>query len=273
MNILFIGDIVGNPGRKAVMQLLPGLRKELNINLVVANADNLSSKGRGTSVHGVELMESAGVNFFTNGDHAWKDREFTERLQDKNFPCIRPGNYPPGNAGRGWDIVDLGADGKVLIINVQGRAFMRDLVDDPMRYVDAVLDQNKNEDLAAIVIDNHAEATSEKWALGWYLDGRVSAVVGTHTHVPTADATMLYKGTAYVSDIGMTGPFDSVLGVDKQTIISIQLLQTPHKFETQELGPVDFRSVLIRTDGSGKALSIERVDRRIEPDSKSTKIS
>jgi calcineurin-like phosphoesterase len=108
MNILFIGDIVGNPGRKAVMQLLPGLRKELDIDLVVANADNLSSKGRGTSVHGVELMIQSGVDFFTNGDHAWKDRDFVARLNDKNFPCIRPGNYPAGNSGRGWDVVDLG---------------------------------------------------------------------------------------------------------------------------------------------------------------------
>lgn len=272
MNILFIGDIVGNPGRKAVMKVLPGLRRELAIDLVVANADNLSSKGRGTSVHGVELMQSAGVDFFTNGDHAWKDRDFVERLNDRHFPCIRPGNYPDGNSGRGWDIVDLGAKGKVLIINVQGRAFMRDLVNDPLRYVDMVLEQHRSEDFAAILIDNHAEATSEKWALGWYVDGRVTAVVGTHTHVPTADATLLYNGTAYVSDIGMTGPFDSVLGVEKETIISIQLLQTPHKFETQEEGPVDFRSVLITTD-NGKAVSIERIDQRIEPDPQTHKIS
>jgi metallophosphoesterase (TIGR00282 family) len=254
------------------MQLLPGLRQELEVDLVVANADNLSSKGRGASVHGVELMIQAGVDFFTNGDHAWKDREFVERLNDKNFPCLRPGNYPPGNAGRGWDVIDLGAKGRVLIINVQGRAFMRDLVDDPLRYVNAVLEQHKGEDLAAILIDNHAEATSEKWALGWYVDGRATAVVGTHTHVPTADATLLHDGTAYVSDLGMTGPFDRVLGVSKETIISIQLLQTPHKFETQEEGPVDFRSVLIKTE-NGRATSIERVDRRIEPDSKTNKIS
>lgn len=266
MKILFIGDIVGNPGRKAVMKLLPGLRKELNIGVVLANADNLSSKGRGASVHGIELMQSAGVDFFTNGDHAWKDREFVERLNDKNFPCLRPGNYPPGNAGRGYDVIDLGSKGQVLVINVQGRAFMRDLVDDPLRYVDQVLEETKGQDFAAILIDNHAEATSEKWALGWYVDGRVSAVVGTHTHVPTADTTLLYEGTAYVSDIGMTGPFDSILGVDKETIISIQLLQTPHKFETQENGPVDFRSVLIEVDDNGRATSIERIDRRLEPD-------
>ena len=272
MNILFIGDIVGNPGRKAVMNLLPKLRQELEIDLVIANADNLSSKGRGASIHGIELMQSVGVDFFTNGDHAWKDREFVERLNDKNFPCLRPGNYPPGNAGRGWDIIDLGSKGQVLVINVQGRAFMRDQVDDPMRYVDAVLQQNQDQQFAAILIDNHAEATSEKWALGWYVDGRATAVVGTHTHVPTCDQCILDNGTAYVSDIGMTGPWRSVLGVQKDTIVSIQLLQTPHKFETEEEGPVDFRAVLIKTE-DGKATSIERIDRRIEPDPKTNMIA
>lgn len=272
MNILMIGDIVGNPGRKAVMNLLPKLRQELELDLVVANADNLSSKGRGTSVHGVELMQAAGVDFFTNGDHAWMDRDFVSHLDDKNFPCVRPGNYPPGNLGRGWDVVDLGPKGRVLIINVQGRAFLRDLVDDPLRYVDEVLAENKDEEYVAILVDNHADATSEKWAMGWYLDGRVTAVVGTHTHVPTADQCILDEGTAYVTDLGMTGPWRSILGVQKETIISIQKLQTPHKFETEEEGPVDFRSVLIKTS-DGKAASIERVDRRIEPDPKTHKIN
>jgi metallophosphoesterase (TIGR00282 family) len=271
MNILFIGDIVGNPGRKAVQRLLPNLRQEHQIDLVVANADNLSSKGRGTSIHGVELMQAAGVDFFTNGDHAWKDREFVERLNDTNFPCIRPGNYPPGNAGRGWDIIDLGAKGRVLVINVQGRAFMRDLTDDPMRYVDEVLTQHQDDHFAAILIDNHAEATSEKWALGWYVDGRVSAVVGTHTHVPTCDTYILDQGTGYVSDLGMTGPWRSVLGVEVATIVRIQQLQTPQKFETEEEGPVDFRSVLIRIE-NGKTIDITRIDQRINPDPKSNKI-
>jgi metallophosphoesterase (TIGR00282 family) len=272
MNILFIGDIVGNPGRKAVQNILPKLRKELELDLVIANADNLSSRGRGASVHGVELMIQAGVDFFTNGDHTWKDREFVEKLDDKNFPCIRPGNYPPGNAGRGWDIIDLGAKGRVLIINVQGRVFMRDLTDDPLRYVEAILDQHSQDFFNAILIDNHAEATSEKWALGWYVDGRATAVVGTHTHVPTCDQCLLDEGTAYVSDLGMTGPWRSVLGVQKDTILRTQQLQTPQKFETEEEGPVDFRSCLIKTDQNGKALSIERVDRRVEPDSKTNKI-
>ena len=149
---------------------------------------------------------------------------------------------------------------------------MRDLTDDPFRCVDAILDKFSREDYKAILVDVHAEATSEKVALGWYLDGRVTAVVGTHTHIPTADAGLLNKGTAYTTDIGMTGPFESVLGVEKDTIISIQMHQTPHRFATEEEGPVDFRSVLIQTDNDGNAVNIERLDQRIQPSPKTNKI-
>lgn len=272
MNILFIGDIVGNPGRKAVMKLLPQIKKDKDIDLVVANADNLSSKGRGASVHGIELMMQAGVDAFTNGDHTWKMMDFVEAIDEGRIPAIRPANYPNGAKGKGFMELDLGSKGKVLLINLQGRAFMRDLTDDPFRCIDAILDRHPKEDYQAILVDIHAEATSEKVALGWYLNGRVTAVVGTHTHIPTADAGLLNKGTAYVTDIGMTGPFHSVLGVQTDTIISITMKQTPHRFETEEEGPVDFRSVLIQTDTSGNATHIERLDHRLQPNPKTNKI-
>ncbi len=272
MNILYIGDIVGNPGRKAVMKLLPQIKQDKHIDAVIANADNLSSKGRGASVHGIELMMQAGVDAFTNGDHVWKFPDFIDALDEGSVPGTRPANYPSGAKGKGWLEVDLGAKGKILLLNLQGRVFMRDLTDDPFRCVDALLEQHPRDEYQAVLVDVHAEATSEKVALGWYLDGRVSAVVGTHTHIPTADATLLNQGTAYVTDIGMTGPFNSVLGVKTETIISIQMHQTPHRFETEEEGPVDFRSVLIQTDTNGNATHIERLDQRIEPNSKTNKI-
>lgn len=272
MNILYIGDIVGNPGRKAVLKLLPQIKKEHNIDAVIANADNLSSKGRGASVHGIELMMQAGVDAFSNGDHVWKFPDFVEAIDEGRIPGIRPANYPHGAKGKGWLELDLGSKGKILLINLQGRVFMRDLTDDPFRCVDAILEKHNRDEYNAILVDIHAEATSEKVALGWYLDGRVTAVVGTHTHIPTADATLLQNGTAYVTDIGMTGPFNSVLGVKTETIISIQMHQTPHRFETEEEGPVDFRSVLIKTDDLGNAIRIERIDRRVEPNIKTNKI-
>jgi len=254
------------------MKLLPHFKKYKNIDLVIANADNLSSKGRGASVHGIELMMQAGVDAFTNGDHTWKFPDFVEAIDENSIPAIRPANYPNGAKGKGWLELDLGSKGKVLIINLQGRVFMRDLTDDPFRCIDAILENHPREEYKAILVDIHAEATSEKVALGWYLDGRVTAVVGTHTHIPTADAGLLNQGTAFVTDIGMTGPFESVLGVQTDTIISIQMHQTPHRFETEEEGPVDFRSVLIQTNNHGNATHIERVDHRIQPNSKSNKI-
>lgn len=272
MNILYIGDIVGNPGRKAVMKLLPGLRKEHNIDLVVANADNLSSTGRGASDHGLDLMFGSGVDFFTSGDHFWKFRDTVELIDQGQYAVIRPANYPPGAPAKGFDTIDLGAKGKVLIINLQGRVFMRDLVDDPFRVIDSILEKYPRDEYPTILVDVHAEATSEKVALGWYLDGRVSAVVGTHTHVPTADQGLLEQGTAFVADIGMTGPFHSVLGVKSATIISLQMKSTPHKFETEEEGPVDFRSVLITTDAQGNSTDIKRLDQRLMPNPKTGKI-
>ena len=272
MNILYIGDIVGNPGRKAVMKLLPQIKKDKEIDVVIANADNLSSKGRGASVHGIELMMQAGVDAFSNGDHTWKVPDFVEAMDEGRIPAIRPANYPSGAKGKGFMELDMGAKGKVLVINLQGRVFMRDLTDDPFRCVDSILEKHARDEYQAILVDVHAEATSEKIALGWYLDGRVSAVVGTHTHIPTADAGMLNEGTAYVTYIGITGPFNILHDVKTETIISIQMQQTPHRFETEEEGPVDFRSVLIKTDSTGAATAIERLDHRIEPNSKTNKI-
>ena len=272
MNILYIGDIVGKPGRKAVQKILPQLRKDKNIDLVVANADNLSSTGRGASDHGLEVIMQAGVDFFTSGDHFWKHRDVVQMIDNGTYPVIRPANYPPGALGKGWGEFDLGAAGKVVIINLMGRVFIRDLVDDPFRCIYFILQKYPRDEYKTILVDIHAEATSEKMALGWYLDGRVSAVVGTHTHVPTADAGLLQKGTAYVSDIGMTGPFHSVLGVKTDTIISVQMHQTPHKFEVEEEGPVDFRSIFIQTDSDGNATHIERLDQRLLPDLKTNMV-
>lgn len=253
MKILFVGDVVGRPGRDAARALLPQLRAELGVDLAIVNGENAAG-GAGLTAEIARELHDAGADVITNGNHVWDQRQFMKDIDALAY-CIRPVNLAPGNPGRGWIVVK-----DVLVINALGRTFMAP-VDDPFRAVDAVLAEVGDGAPRVRVVDWHAEATSEKVAIGWHLDGRVSAVVGSHTHVPTADARVLPKGTAHVSDTGMVGPRDSVLGVQAPIIVARFLDGMPRRFEVAD-GPVQFNSVLIDVDGAtGRARSIQRVDR------------
>ncbi len=256
MRILFVGDVVGRPGREAATALLPVLRAELRVDLAILNGENAAG-GAGLTGEIARELHAAGADVVTNGNHVWDQRAFMAEIDGLGF-AIRPLNLPPGNPGRGWTIA-----AGVLVANAIGRVFMA-AYDDPFRAVDALIAELGGDAPKVRVLDWHAEATSEKVAMGWYLDGRFSAVVGSHTHVPTADARVLPGGTAFVSDTGMVGPRDSVLGVRTDIILDRFRTMLPKRFEIAD-GPAVFNSVLIDVDeASGKARSIERVDRIFE---------
>ncbi|MBI4337426.1 MAG: TIGR00282 family metallophosphoesterase [Chloroflexi bacterium] len=249
--ILMMGDVVGRPGRRALKALLPALRQEHRLDLVIANGENAAG-GFGLTPETVEEILQAGVDVITTGNHVWDKKEIVPHL-DGELPLVRPLNYPPGVPGRGH----LEKNG-VLVVNLMGRVFMNTL-DCPFRAMDALLARGALPRM--IVVDFHAEATSEKQAMGWYLDGRVSAVVGTHTHVPTADARLLPKGTAAVTDVGMCGPRDSIIGNEPGDVLRRFLYQTPQALNVPS-GPVQLNAVLIEVDETtGRALHIVRVDR------------
>ncbi len=253
MRVLFVGDVVGKPGRAAVAQLLPRLREERRIDLAIVNGENAAG-GAGLTADLARELRDAGADVVTNGNHVWSQRQFASEIDQLDF-ALRPINLPPNNPGRGWLIVK-GA----LVVNAIGRVFMAPL-DDPFRAIDELLRTLGDDAPPVRVLDWHAEATSEKLAMGWHLDGRFSAVLGSHTHVPTSDARILPKGTALVADTGMVGPRDSVLGMRPDVIVERFRTGIPKRFEIAD-GPVSFNSVVVEVDGtSGRAQSIERLDR------------
>ena len=253
--ILFVAVVVGRPGRAAVRELVPALKDELEAHLVVVNGEN-SAGGFGITSRTVAELRQAGAQVITTGNHVYDQREFVAEMASQ-MGVLRPANYPPGAPGAGHCLVEVDGE-RVLVMNLMGRLFLND-IDDPFRAADAILAEHSS--VRIVLCDMHGEATSEKVAMGWYLDGRVSAVVGTHTHVPTADQRILPGGTAYITDVGMVGPRDSVIGVDRTAVIKRFLTGVPHRFEVAS-GPVTFNSVLITIDRlSGKATSIQRVDR------------
>lgn len=224
--VLFIGDIVGRPGREFVMSQLREIRKDFDIDLVIANGENTAGLAGITGAIANELT-GAGVDAITLGDHVWDQKSFAEEIKKLETVC-RPANLPEICPGRDHVILKYG-DYRVAVFTVLGRTFMKIKADCPFRAADAMIEKiGKNAD--AIIVEIHAEATSEKVALGRYLDGRVALVVGTHTHIPTADAIIFPNGTAYITDVGMTGPYDSVLGTDTQTIINLFLDGMPRHF-------------------------------------------
>lgn len=261
IKILFIADIVGRAGRKTIKQILPDLREEDGIDFVLANGENMTS-GHGMTKGTMEELLESGIDFFTTGNHIWKKPEFFSELGKKETPVIRPANYPEDSPGEGYKIVKT-KFGKFLIINLLGREGINSNVESPFKVIDEILKKAKGKYTLSLV-DFHAEVTSEKVAMGLYLDGKVNMVVGTHTHVPTADTRILKKGTAYVSDVGMTGPIDSVLGVKSDIIIELFSTGIPQKFELEANGPFAFNSVLVELEKSGKVLKIERLDREIK---------
>lgn len=262
IKILFFGDVIGKIGRQALKKILPMLRKKYKPNLVIVNGENLAH-GLGVTKKILLEMKGAEVDFFTSGNHIWKKKEITEIFNDPELKncIIRPANWCQGVPGQGYQILKTG-NFSLLVINLMGRVFIDQDIDCPFRKMDEILSKYKNKKINAILIDFHAEATSEKVAMGWYVDGRVSAMLGTHTHVGTADAKILPQGTAFLTDVGMVGAKDSVIGVKKEQPINGFLTQLPQAFEPPEKGEVIVNAVYLEIDPkTKKALKIKRIDR------------
>lgn len=260
MNILFLGDIVGRIGRRGVGLLLPEIKKEFNIDLVVANIENAAS-GFGITEDVVKELLGYGIDIFTSGNHIWDKKEGISLLNTYEN-ILRPANYPTDAPGRGYIIISNFGK-KVGIINIQGRIFMEP-IDNPFYVVKNIVEEIRKY-TKIILVDIHAEATSEKIAMGYFLDGLVTAVVGTHTHVQTADERILPGGTGYITDLGMCGAYDSILGVDKEAVLKKFLLQIPQKFNVPEKGLFKMEGVIIEVEEeSGKTKNIIRLQRRGE---------
>jgi metallophosphoesterase (TIGR00282 family) len=255
MRILMVGDVVGKPGRQAVLDWVPELRTQLRLDFVLINAENAAGGIGITPDIAQTLLQKECADVLTLGNHAWGKREIYPYL-DTEPRLLRPANYPPGAPGQGFGVFP-GPTGPVGVIALQGRTFM-DPVDDPFRAVNVLLEKLRQR-TRVIFIDFHAEATSEKQAFGWYVDGQVSAVVGTHTHVQTADERILPGGTAYLTDVGMTGPVDSVIGMSREIVLSRFTSLLPARFEVAE-GEAQLCAVLVDVDpATGHATGIQRL--------------
>lgn len=267
MRVLFIGDIVGSPGRHIVEERLADIVTQQRIDLVIANGEN-SASGFGITPKIAQELLRTDIAVLSGGNHSWDRKEILEFMPHEPR-LLRPANFPDGNVGSGLYVGTAKTGLKFAVLNLQGRVFLP-AIDDPFRKADEIL-ATLPPDVAFVLVDIHAETTSEKIALGWYLDGRVTAVVGTHTHVPTADERVLPQGAAYITDVGMTGPHDGVIGMDRQGIIKKFLDGLPSRFEVAE-GDVQMNSVLIETDDEGprnaagrlRARSIERLRFRVD---------
>ena len=261
MRIIFIGDIFGRPGRTIVREMLPGLVQSRKPDLVIANGENAAG-GFGITPQIADELFDLGIAVVTTGNHIWDKREIIEYYNasngDPHSPArriLRPANFPAGSPGPGWFEGKTRNGVPYLIVNLQGRVFLPNN-DDPFRMADDILSRSKAK---VVLVDIHAEATSEKVAMGWYLDGRATAVLGTHTHIPTADTRVLPKGTAYQTDVGMTGPYDSVIGVQKELVIQRFLTNLPAKWDSAT-GDVHLCGVQIDCDETtGLATAVERI--------------
>ncbi len=260
MNILFAGDIVGKPGRKAVELLYPYLKEKYSVDLFIANGENAAG-GSGITTDIVWQLHSFGVDVITMGDHVWKQKDILHVI-DEDFRLVRPANFPPGTPGLGSTVVQVPGRGRVGVINVLGRVLMLRLpLDCPFRAAERELEQVKKE-TNVVIVDVHAEATSEKLAFGRFLEGRVSAVIGTHTHVQTADEVILEGGTAYITDCGMTGPFRSILGREIEPVLKSFVTRMPSYFKVAK-EDIRLTGVILEIDEkTGKASRIERIQVR-----------
>ena len=258
MKVLMIGDIVSKPGRDAVAAVVPRLRREEGVELVVANAENIAG-GAGITASTAEAIFASGVDVITLGDHTWDKRE-GEAFVGSHRRVVRPANYPEGTPGRGWTMWESASGIRVAVINLCGRVFMPYHYDDPFRAADRVLKEIGQQQAQVVLLDFHAEATSEKIAIGRYLDGRLGAIVGSHTHIQTADEQILPKGTAYLTDLGMTGPYDSVLGRKVEDVLKKFLTQMPMRYEVATDDPKLCGAIIdIDVHNGGKATAIRRV--------------
>ncbi|CAM4017679.1 TIGR00282 family metallophosphoesterase [Bacillus manliponensis] len=254
MRILFVGDVVGSPGRRMIQDYVPALKKKYTPTVTIINGENAAG-GRGITEKIYRNFLECGAQAVTLGNHAWDNREIFEFIEDAKY-LARPANFPEGTPGTGLVFVNCNGT-EVAIINLQGRTFLTP-IDCPFRKVDELIAIAKKR-TNIIFIDFHAETTSEKQALGWYVDGRATAVVGTHTHVPTADKRILPNGTAYITDVGMTGPYDGILGMDREAVLKKFLTTMPVRFEVTN-GRTQLSAVLIDVDTStGKAKKIQQV--------------
>lgn len=262
MNILTIGDVVGKPGRGAVKGLLSDLKKEFLVDLTIINAENSAAGSGLTSKLANELFDS-GADVLTLGDHVWDQKEL-EPFLDSCPELIRPGNFPGTPPGKGWCIYSLDSDKKVAVINLLGRTFMRYQVECPFRSLESILEEVRSI-TPIIILDFHAETTSEKVAMGHFANGKVTAMVGTHTHIQTADEKVLSEGTAYITDLGMTGPYDSVIGQNKENILERFLTSRPIRFKVAS-GDVKLCGAIIQVeDTTGRASSITRIMKSFNP--------
>jgi metallophosphoesterase (TIGR00282 family) len=260
LKILLIGDIIGKPGRRVVRRLIPDAVYQYEIDLVIANCENAAG-GFGVTREVVEELYRNNIDVLTSGNHIWSKKETSEFIEDYET-LLRPANYPEGLPGRGSVLVRSSSGGVVGVINLMGRVFMRPL-DCPFKAAEREIEKLKGK-TSIIIVDIHAEATSEKQAIGWFLDGRVSAVLGTHTHVQTADERILPGGTAYITDVGMTGPFDSIIGIKKDIILKRFLTGVPNKFDVANQN-VWLQGTIVDVDeNSGKSVSIERLNMKLE---------
>ena len=257
VTLLFIGDIVGKPGRRITREALPSLIRRHGVDLVVANVENAAG-GNGITRETGEALRDDGVQVMTTGNHVWDKKEAISYIADEPR-LLRPANYPPGVPGCGNYVARIGGGIGVGVVNVMGRIFMNPL-DNPFTVVREQIAAVRGQDARIVLVDFHAEATSEKKAMGWHLDGEATAVVGTHTHVQTADERILPKGTAYITDVGMTGPHDSIIGVDPRPALKRFLDGMPARFDTARANP-RLNAVLVTADPeSGRACTIERLD-------------
>jgi metallophosphoesterase (TIGR00282 family) len=261
LKFLFIGDVFGKPGRLAVRHFVPRLIARHGLDLVVANAEN-SAAGAGVTPESADELLACEVDLLTSGNHIWSKREIVPYLERADAKLLRPANYPRGAPGRGSAVVETPGGKRLGVVNVEGRVFMRSL-DDPFAAAEAEVAALKARGVMCILVDIHCEATSEKNAMGHFLDGRVSAVLGTHTHVQTADARILAGGTAFITDVGMCGPWDSVIGVRKELVIQRFLSQRPVSFEPGKRETYLQGAIVEVDEASGKAVSIERVQERL----------
>jgi len=259
LNILFIGDIVGKPGRKAIKEVLSSIINKHEISFTIANAENAAG-GRGLNRDVLNELLNMEIDVLTMGNHVWDNKDIYNFIDDE-VRLIRPINFPPHCPGQGYHIFTAGINQKVAVINAMGRVFMSPL-DCPFRAVDEILEAIR-EKADIILVDFHAEATSEKLAFANYFDGRVTAVLGTHTHIQTSDERILDNGTAYITDVGMTGPLDSILGMDKEMVIQKIVYQRPVRLEVAK-GPLQFEAVVINFDDSkGQVTGIQRVSQHL----------
>ena len=262
MKIIFFGDVVGRPGRAALRKVIPEIKEKYNPDVIICNGENLAH-GKGITEKTVRSTIDAGVDIITSGNHIFK-KEGVEILEQNKFPVIRPANYPPNVPGEGFITQNIGTE-KLLVINVMGQVFFAEDFDSPFRELDKILNTKEAKDANVIIVDAHTEVTSEIKGLGYYLDGRVTACIGTHTHIPTADSRILNKGTAYLSDAGMVGIKDSVLGVRKDEVLEKFLTQMPAKFEIEDHGLCEISGVFVESfDDSIKAKKIELIYEEVE---------